>query len=312
MMQEVFVGVDVAKNWLDIHHPRLGARRIDNTPAAARTFAAACARNGAWVVFEASGGYDRLLREAAGGGGCPVRSREPAPGPRLRPRDGCDRQDGQGRCAHAFGTRLPASSSPYRALPLARRALQAQATRRRQLVELHKQEATRLQQTADDRARADIRSLVVVLDRRIAKALARMAELIAADPGLAEIDRRQRTVQGVGAIVAATLITELPELGRLDRRRIAARARLAPIARDSGKRVGRRSIGGGRPVVRTMLDIAALHASRRCPTFQSFRARLQQTGKPAKVAITATARKLLGILNAMAAARADYRLAAPG
>ena len=64
MMQELFIGVDVAKDWLDVHHSRAGARRIDNTPGAARSFAKACIKDGAWVIFEASGGYDRVLREA--------------------------------------------------------------------------------------------------------------------------------------------------------------------------------------------------------------------------------------------------------
>ena len=62
MMQDLFVGVDVSKGWLDVHHPARGARRIDNTPTAARAFAAACVRQGAWIVFEASGGYDRVAR----------------------------------------------------------------------------------------------------------------------------------------------------------------------------------------------------------------------------------------------------------
>ena len=138
-----------------------------------------------------------------------------------------------------------------------------------------------------------------------------MAELVAADPELAAIDRRLRTTPGTGPIVAATLIAKMPELGRLDRRRIAALAGLAPIARDSGKREGRRTIGGGRPVVRTMLYLAALHASRCDDTFGAFRHRLQQAGKPVKAAITATARKLLVTLNAMLAASADYRRKAP-
>lgn len=172
---------------------------------------------------------------------------------------------------------------------------------------MRKQEATRLQQTADAEARADIRSLIAVLDHRIAKADAHMAAIIAADPELAEVDRRLKTVPGVGPVVAATLIAELPELGRLDRRRIAALAGLAPIARDSGKRLGRRTIGGGRPIVRTMLYIAALHASRRCPVFAAFRNRLMGAGKPVKAAITATARKLLGVLNAMLSTGTDYR-----
>jgi len=63
-MQELFIGVDIAKDWLDIHHPVAGARRIDNTPGAARSFAKVCIKEGAWVIFEASGGYDRVLREA--------------------------------------------------------------------------------------------------------------------------------------------------------------------------------------------------------------------------------------------------------
>lgn len=307
MMQEVFIGVDVAKDWLDVHHPRCGARRIANAPAAVRRFAAACAREDAWIIFEASGGYDRLLREALEA--AEVRFS------RVNPRQARDFARAMGvigktdrvdaRMLSEFGARLrPAPAEP---LAASRRALQAQATRRRQLVELRKQEVTRLQQTADAEARADIRSLVAVLDRRIAKVEARMAALIAADAELAALYRRLQTVPGVGPVVAATLITELPELGRLDRRRIAALAGLAPIARDSGKRAGRRTIGGGRPVVRTMLYIAALHASRRSMDFSTFRNRLEANGKPRKAAITATARKLLGVLNAMLATDADYR-----
>ncbi len=307
MMQEIFVGVDVAKDWLDVHHPRHGTRRIDNAAAAVRAFAAASAREGAWIVFEASGGYDRLLREAL--------EAEAVRFSRVNPRQARDFARAMGvtaktdrvdaRMLSELGARLrPAPAAPMAA---SRRALQAQATRRRQLVELRKREATRLQQTTDAEARADIRSLVAVLDRRIAKVDARIASLIAADPELAALDRRLRTVPGVGPVVAATLISELPELGRLDRRRIAALAGLAPIARDSGKRAGRRTIGGGRPVVRTMLYIAALHASRHSAVFRTFRNRLEADGKATKVAITATARKLLGVLNAMLATDTDYR-----
>jgi len=307
MMQELYVGVDVAKDWLDIHHPYRGARRIDNAPAALKAFAATCAKEGGWIVFEASGGYDHLLRAALEA--AQVRFS------RVNPRQARDFARAMGvigktdrvdaRMLSELGSRLrPAPTEP---LAASRRALQAQATRRRQLVEMRKQEATRLQQTADAEARADIRSLIAVLDRRIAKADAHMAALIAADPELAAADRRLKTVPGVGPVVAATLIAELPELGRLDRRRIAALAGLAPIARDSGKRLGRRTIGGGRPVVRTMLYIAALHASRRCQVFASFRSRLMAAGKPVKSALTATARKLLGVLNAMLMTGTDYR-----
>lgn len=307
MMQEVFVGVDVAKDWLDIFHPGLGERRIDNRPKAVRSFAAACAKEGVWVVFEASGGYDHPLRaalEAAEARFSRVNPRQARDFARAMGVIGkTDRVDA--RMLSEFGGRLhPKQTEP---LAVARRALQAQATRRRQLVEMRKQEATRLQQTADGEARADIRSHIAVLDGRINKANERMVALIAADPELADIDRRMKTVPGVGPVVAATLIAEMPELGRLDRRKIAALAGLAPIARDSGKRLGRRTIGGGRPVVRAMLYMAALQASRRCPTFKTFRSRLADAGKPPKVTIIATARKLLGALNAMMANGTDYR-----
>lgn len=289
MMQDVFVGVDIAKDWLDVHHPGHKVRRIDSAPAAVRTFAASCAKQGAWVIFEATGGYDRLLREALEAANVCFS--------RVNPRQARDFARAMGvigktdrvdaRMLSELGARLrPPQTEP---LAAARRALHAQATRRRQLVEMRKQEATRLQQTADTEARADIRSLIVVLDRRIAKLEARMAALVAADPELSDVDRRLRTVPGVGPVVAATLITELPELGRLDRRRIAALAGLAPISRDSGKRAGRRTIGGGRRNVRTMLYIAALHASRRSPVFKAFRDRLQNAGKPVKAAIRAMA-----------------------
>jgi transposase len=134
-----------------------------------------------------------------------------------------------------------------------------------------------------------------------------MSDIIGSDPEMAAQDCRLRTVPGVGQTVAATLIAELPELGRSDGRSIAALAELAPIARDSGTRSGRQMIGGGRATVRTALYIAALHASRHCPNLAAFRARLQSGGKPVKAAITATARKLLAILNAMAATGTDYR-----
>ena len=310
-MQEVFVGVDVAKDWLDVYHPDHGARRIENTPKAVRAFAASSAKAGLWIVFEASGGYDRLLREALEAAA--VRFS------RINPRQARDFAKAMGvigktdrvdaRMLAELGARLrPPATEPVAGV---RRALQAQATRRRQLVEFRKQEANRLQQTADAKARADMRSLIAVLDRRIAKIDARMRAIIEADPELAEADRRLQTVPGVGPIVVATLIAELPELGRLDRRSIAALVGLAPIARDSGKRVGRRTIGGGRPVVRTMLYIAGLHASRRDAVFRAFRTRLEAAGKPVKAAITATARKLLTVLNAMLASQTDYQPTAP-
>ena len=297
MTDQIFVGVDVAKDWLDIHHASHGAIRINNSHAAVRSFAARCAKEGAWVMFEASGGYDHQLRDALES--AQVRFS------RINPRQARDFARAMGvigktdrvdaRMLAELGARL--TPAPTQPLPPERRALQAQATRRRQLVEMRKQEATRLQQTADPVARADIRGVIAMFDRRIAKIEARMTDLVTADPELAAIERQLRTAPGVGPIVAATLIAELPELGQIDRRSIAALAGLAPIARDSGRRSGPRSIGGGRPIVRTILYLAALQASR-C---------LQAAGKSVKTATIATARKLVVVLNAMPDSGTDYR-----
>ncbi len=114
-----------------------------------------------------------------------------------------------------------------------------------------------------------------------------------------EKDELLRSVPGVGRVVSRTLIAELPELGTLDRRQIAALAGLAPWTRQSGKWRGKSFIGGGRSSVRTALFMAAMVAARFNPTLKAFRDKLVQTGKPKMLAIVAVARKLLTILNAI-------------
>ena len=197
MMQQTFIGVDVAKSWLDIHHPKQRSLRIDNTPKAARAFAGACVKEGAWVIFEASGGYDRILREA-------LETAE-VPFSRVNPRQARDFARAMGvigktdrvdaRMLVELGIRL----NPPRTEPLAqaRKALQAQTVRRRQLVDLRKQEDTRLKQTADTDVRADIKSLIAVLERRIAKIEREMVRLVNADAELAAIDEILQSAPGV-------------------------------------------------------------------------------------------------------------------
>lgn len=155
------------------------------------------------------------------------------------------------------------------------------------------------------------RSLILLLGRRIEKVEARIAEIIQSSPELAEANRQLQSVPDVGTIVAATLMAELPEIGTNDRPKIAALAGLAPIARDSGQRFGKRVIGGGRPSVRTVLYLAALHASRHTAMSRSFRQKLQDAGKPVKAALTATARKLLSVLNSMIASGTCFREVQP-
>jgi transposase len=112
-------------------------------------------------------------------------------------------------------------------------------------------------------------------------------------------DQLLQSVPGVGPTLARTLLGELPELGQLDRRQIAALVGLAPLACDSGTQRGRRHCWGGRPAIRQVLYMAAVVASRWNPVLRPFYQRLRAAGKPAKVALIAVARKLLTILNAM-------------
>ena len=171
---------------------------------------------------------------------------------------------------------------------------------------MRKQELTRRQQTQDPLAQASIARVIGLLDSEIKAMEDRIAATVAADPALAEPARRLRTAPGVGPVIVAGLLAELPELGRLDRREIASLVGLAPIADDTGHRRGRRKIGGGRPIPRSLLYIAALHASRRDPGFRAFRARMQANGLTVKQALVATARKLLTVLNAMLKSGTDF------
>ena len=148
--------------------------------------------------------------------------------------------------------------------------------------------------------------MIMIFARHIRDFEARIAAVVASDPALACAAHRMQSVPGIRPTVAATLIAELPELGQLCRRRIAALAGLAPVAQDSGRMRGKRSIRGGRATVPSMLYIAALHASRHGAVFKAFRARLTAAGKPIKLALTATAHKLLTILNAMMKTGQDF------
>jgi transposase len=305
-MARIIIGVDVAKDWIDAQ-PRGGKpERIAMEEGALGRFAERVAREGAKVVFEATGGYDRPLAAALAEAGAahsrvnPAQSRQFARAMGIAAKT--DRVDA-GVLAE-MGARLELAEtvppSP------ARRALQALATRRRQLVDLRKQELTRAQQTQDVVAKASLARTIAFLDAEIGQFDARIAAHVAADPELAATARRLRTVPGVGPVVAAGLLAELPELGQLDRRAIAALAGLAPIADDTGCRRGRRRIAGGRAVPRSLLYIAALHASRRDPGFRAFRTRLQGRGLSVKQALVATARKLLVVLNAMLRSGTDF------
>ena len=305
-MAQTVIGVDVAKDWIDAQPLGGKGERIAMEEGALRRFAEAAAQEGAKVVFEATGGYDRPLAAALAAAGVTHSRVNPAQSRQFARAIGVgaktDRVDA--RVLAEMGARL--ELAPALPLPPGRRDLQALATRRRQLVGMRKQELTRAQQTEDARASASITRVIAFFDREIAELEELIAAAVAADPALAEPARRLRTAPGVGPVIAVGLLAELPELGQLDRRAIAALVGLAPIADDTGHRRGRRAIGGGRPIPRSLLYIAALHASRRDPGFAAFRARMQAKGLTVKQALVATARKLLTVLNAMLKSGTDF------
>jgi transposase len=177
--------------------------------------------------------------------------------------------------------------------------LTALVVRRRQLKTMLVAEANRRDAAPTSSARHSIDKLLQWLRKEVQRIDLAIARLIAADDTWRGQAERLQSVPGVGPTTSATLVAELPELGRLNRREISALVGLAPYNHDSGKLRGKRSIWGGRANVRCALYMAALTARRCNPVIRAFADRLQQAGKPFKVILTACMRKLLIILNVL-------------
>lgn len=171
--------------------------------------------------------------------------------------------------------------------------------RRRQLVDMLAAEQNRRRQVRARPLQRQLDAHIAWLEEALRRLDHDLSTLVRATPLWREADDLLRSVPGIGPVTACTLIADLPELGHLDRRRIAALAGLAPFARDSGTFRGRRTIAGGRAPVRRVLYMATLAAIKHNPVIRRFHRRLVTAGRPAKVAITAAMRKLLTILNAM-------------
>jgi transposase len=304
---EAFVGIDVSKAHLDcaIDHAELG--RVANRAPAIRKLVAKLQELGPTLVaVESTGGYERALVEALQAAGVPVALVNPW---RVR-RFG----EGLGELAKtdAIDARLLARFAeqvrPTATAPRSpeEREISHLARRRRQLVAMIVAEKARLE-NADPCVRRDLKSLIQVLERRVAKLDTRLDRIIDAHREKREIAERLQTAPCVGPGIARTLIAELPELGTLSRRQVAALVGVAPFARDSGRKQGTRWIRAGRAAPRTALYLAAMNGARFNPVLRRFYARLVDAGKPPKLALIALARKLLIILNAMVRDRADWR-----
>ncbi len=203
-----------------------------------------------------------------------------------------------------FGER---ARPPRRPLPGPRQREMADLVRRRrQLIAMIVAEKSRLD-TASRIIQRDIKSLVRLLECRVAKLDQRIDQAIIDDAEQAENWKRLQTAPSVGPGVARALIVDLPELGALGRRQITSLVGLAPFAKDSGKKSGYRRIRAGCAAPRTALYLAAMNGARFNPVLRAMYERMIASGKPPKVALIALARKLLTILNAMVRDQTDWQ-----
>lgn len=302
-----FVGIDISKSTLDIFETARGrSERLDNASAPIAAMAARWRRQGSFVLFEATGSYDRRLRQALSAAGVPFARVNPA-----RARDFAraagflaktDAVDARALAAMAEALR-PQSAAHS---PPQRERLIAMHRRRDQLVAMRAQERTRLSDAHDTQERDSLDRHIAWLAAEIAALDKSIAALIRASADLAQAFARLRSAPGVGPVAATTLIALLPELGTRSPKTIAALAGLAPLNRDSGQFRGTRHIAGGRKRVRDALYMAAFAARRYCPRLKARYDKMIAAGKPPKLALIAIARKLLVILNAMTRDKSAY------
>lgn len=299
-MDALFVGIDVSKDRLDVHVLPTGE-------------AFAVARDGKGVAdlaerllglspvivaVEATGGFETVVAAALGAAGLPLVIVNPAQirafATALGKRAKTDPID-----AAVIARFAEATKPEVRALPDEEtRRLGDLVARRRQIIDMIVAERQR-QKRAAPRVAKSIARLLKALEKELSALDTDIDGAVRGSPAWREAEDLLKSVPGVGDVTARTLIAELPELGTLDRRRIAALAGLAPWTRQSGQWRGKSFIGGGRSSVRNAIFMAAMVAARHNIVLATFYRRLVEAGKPKRVAIIAVARKLLTILNAI-------------
>ena len=308
-MERMFVGIDVAKDRLDLHVRPSGeafsvardGKGLDELVARLRTLEVAL------IVLEATGGFETTVAGALCAAGLPLAV--------VNPRQIRDFARATGRLAKtdaldaAVHAHFAEAVRPDpRPVPDAQaRSLGELISRRRQIVEMMTAERNRRGRLTSRRMIKSVDRLLKALQRELSDLDADLDETIRGTPAWRETDDLLKSVPGIGDVTARTLIAELPELGTLDRKKIAALVGVAPFNRDSGTLRGKRTIWGGRANVRAALYMAALVASRHNPVLRRFYHRLLKAGKPKKVALTAVMRKLLTILNAMVRDRTPWQ-----
>jgi transposase len=308
MMDKSIVGIDVSKEWLDFATAGgMKIERIANTPEAVAELLDRS--RPALAAFEPTGGYERVLQRALRERGIVF--------VRVHPNDVLAFRKSRG--IRAKTDRIDAGLiASFAADELMRRGLRPAlvgdevlrelAARRRQLVEMRQAENCRLDLASSTAVRESLSLMLTMLTQNLRELEREIAARIAADPELARLSSLLQTVKGIGPITAMTLIAELPELGLLNGKQIAALVGLAPQTRQSGKTTYHASTGHGRPSVRRVLFNAARSTIQRPSPLKDFYDRLvEQNQRPGKVALTAVMRKLLVTANAIARDRQPWR-----
>jgi transposase len=310
-VEHIYVGVDVSKDRLDVH-VRPGGEAF------------AVARNGegleelnrrlgglgvSLVAVEATGGFETVVSASLLGMKLPVVVVNPAQvrsyAQALGKRAKSDPID-----AEVIARFAEATKPEVRVLPDEQtQALADLVARRRQIVQMIAAERQREKRTRLRRVLRSIKNVIAALEKALNDVDQQIDDSIRSSPAWREKEDLLASVPGIGPVTARTLLAEMPELGRLDRREVASLAGLAPWTRQSGQWKGKSFIGGGRSDVRTALFMAALTAARHNPVLKVFHQRLIAAGKPKMVALIAVARKLLTILNAILRDKRPWQIA---
>jgi transposase len=300
-MDIIVVGIDVSKDRLDVAlRPSGEAFAVERNAAGLEHLAARLGSLGPRIVaLEATGGFETIAAATLAAAGLPVAVVNPAQirafAKAIGQRAKTDPIDAAVIAHFAEATRPEPRPLPDEATQL----LADLVARRRQIVEMMAAEGQRERRSADQRLRRSIARLRKALEKELAEINGDIDESMRGSPAWREKENLLASVPGVGKVIARTMIAELPELGTLSRRQIAALAGLAPFTRQSGQWRGRSFIGGGRTAVRTALFMGALVGKTHNPVLREFFERLVRAGKPKMVALIAVARKLLTILNAI-------------
>jgi transposase len=300
-MDNIIVGIDVSKDRLDVAVRPGGevfavernAEGLEQLTQRLRSLSPQL------VALEATGGFETIAAAALAAADLPVVVVNPAQirafAKAIGQRAKTDPIDAAVMAHFAEATR-----PQVRALPdEATRLLADLVARRRQIVEMMVAERQRQKRLTIPHLRASIDRLLKALQKELTSVEADIGGIVRGSPAWREKEDLLASVPGVGPVISHTLIAELPELGQLTRRQIAALAGLAPFTRQSGRWRGKCFIGGGRTAVRTALFMGAMVAKRSNPVLRAFFNRLVAVGKPKMAAIIAVARKLLTILNAI-------------